>query len=134
MALLYHPSAGEILVCTYPKDMKIPEMVKRRPVLVISNNLKGRAKLTTIVPLSTTTPKNLLPCHYKITFNHPLPEPWDAKECWAVCDHPMTVCFDRLDLIRLGKDSAGKRRYYQRRLDSSVLLEVRKAVGVAIGL
>jgi uncharacterized protein YifN (PemK superfamily) len=134
MALLYHPRTGEILICKYPQDMKVPEMVKTRPVVVISPKLKRRSNLVTIVPLSSTPPNFILPYHYQITLDNPLPSPWDNNPFWAICDHLMTVGFDRLDLIRLGKDQTGKRRYYQHLLDIEDLEGIRKGVLQALGL
>lgn len=134
MAISYHPRPGEIFICTYPKDMKEPEMVKPRPVVAISPRLKYRTTLVTIVPLSTTKPRYKMPFHYEISLAKPLPEPWNKNPCWAICDHPMTVGFDRLNLIRLGKDQYGKRKYYQHRLNKSDLEGIRHGILQALGV
>jgi len=134
MTILYHPRAGEIFICTYPKDMKEPEMVKPRPVVAISPRLKKRTTLVTIVPLSTTEPKFKMPFHYEINLTAPLPHPWSETKCWAICDHPMTVGFNRLNLIRLGKDQYGKRKYYQHLIDKNDLEGIRYGVLHALGL
>jgi uncharacterized protein YifN (PemK superfamily) len=114
--------------------MKAPEMVKRRPVVAISPRLKNRTTLVTVIPLSTTQPRYKMPYHFEIHLGHPLPEPWNVTPCWAICDHPMTVGFHRLDLIRLGKDQYGKRKYYQHRLGESDLEGMRHGVLQALGL
>ncbi len=134
MTISYHPNAGEIFICKYPKDFKAPEMVKTRPVVVISPNFKNRGQLVTVVPLSTTEPRSIMPYHCRILLNIPLPEPWDKNPFWAICDHAMTVGFERLSLINLGKDQYGKRKYYRFKLDSSVLRDIRIAVARGIGL
>lgn len=94
-------------------------MVKSRPVVVISPRLKNRSDLVTVVPLSATQPKFIMPYHYELLLEHPLPDRWSANPCWAICDHAMTVSFDRLNLIRIGKDQYGKRKYYQHIIDKS---------------
>lgn len=109
-------------------------MVKPRPVVAISPKLKSRANLVTIVPLSSTEPRKKMPFHYEINLPAALPPPWDSNPCWAICDHPMTVSFDRLDLIRLKKDQYGKRKYYQHVLDEDDLFGIRHAVLQALGL
>ena len=134
MPITYHPDAGEIFICRYPKDLREPEMVKTRPVVVISPSFKHRGKLATIVPLSTTEPRNIMQYHVKITLKNPLPEPWNINPFWAICDHSMTVGFDRLDLIKLEKDQYGKRKYYKAKLDKSVLHAIRIGVIRGIGL
>lgn len=134
MPIMYHPRAGEILICTYPSDMMPPEMVKTRPVVVISPKLKHRNRLVTVVPLSSTEPTLIMPYHYQLNLQKPLPDRWNANPCWVIGDHPMTVGFDRLNLIRLGKDQYGKRCYYQHVLDTADLDGIRTSVKAALGL
>lgn len=113
--------------------MAAPEMVKARPVVAISPKLKHRGNLVTIVPLSTTEPHTIMPYHYEINLATPLPAPWNGNPFWAVGDHPMTVRFERLDLIRLKKDQYGKRRYCRHCLDEEDLKGVKRAVLAGIG-
>ena|SRR6218665_159468 len=134
MPLMYYPRPGEIFICDYPKDMRVPEMVKTRPVVVISPRLRGRGNLITIVPLSATKPQTIMPYHYELSLAHPLPSPWDANPCWAICDHPMAVGFDRINLIRLGKDQYGKRKYYQHLIRAEDLGAIRDCVTKSFGL
>lgn len=134
MPLTFHPNVGHVLICDYPKDLRPPEMVKRRPVIVVSPKLKHRNNLVTVVPLSTTEPNAIMPYHYQVTFDPPLPEPWDCGVCWAICDHPMTVSFKRLDLIRLKKDQYGKRRYLKHCLDETDVKGIQNALLSIFGL
>ena len=134
MPLLYHPKCGEVVVCSYPKDMAPPEMVKTRPVIIISPRLRKRNGLATIVPLSTTKPTTVMPYHCELDFSPQLPYPWSASPCWAICDHLITVSLERLDLIKLQKDQYGKRRYYQSRLSSDDIDRVKNAVLHGLGL
>lgn len=132
MPLLFHPQAGTILICDYPKDLRAPEMVKRRPVIVVSPKLKHRNDLVTVVPLSTTRPRIIMPYHHELTLN--LPNPWDSAVCWAICDHPITVCFSRLNLIRGPKDRRGKRVYIQKTIVSEDLLALKSGLAAALGI
>lgn len=75
-----------------------------------------------------------MPYHCKIELPVALPCPWDTNPFWAICDHPMTVSFDRLNLIRLKKDQYGKRKYYQKKLDQEDLNNIRTGLLLALGL
>lgn len=76
MPLKYYPRAGEILVCDYPNDMRVPEMIKTRPVIVVSPRLRGRGNLIIVVPPSATKPATIMPYHFELTLPSPLPSPW----------------------------------------------------------
>jgi len=52
MSIPYHPEQGTILICDF-KGFIDPEMVKRRPVVVVSPRLRQRGKLCAVVPLGT---------------------------------------------------------------------------------
>ena len=65
MAITIHPKIGQILFCDFSIGFKEPEMVKsKRPVVVVSAQLKSRQGLVSIVPLSTVKPKTIEPYHY----------------------------------------------------------------------
>ncbi|MEI6730857.1 MAG: type II toxin-antitoxin system PemK/MazF family toxin, partial [Pseudomonadota bacterium] len=49
MAIKYHPNPGTVLTCDF-SGMIEPEMIKERPVVVISPRLCSRTGLCTIVP------------------------------------------------------------------------------------
>ena len=57
MALKFHPKPGTILVCDFRQGFRAPEMIKRRPVVVVSPRLRNRTDLCTVVPLSTIEPR-----------------------------------------------------------------------------
>lgn len=58
MAITFHPSPGQILLCDFSTGFKETEMVKnKRPVIVISGAIADRSDLVTIAPLSTVQPK-----------------------------------------------------------------------------
>lgn len=108
--LNYHPPRGAVLICDY-KGFIMPEMVKSRPVIVISPRFRTRSNLCSVVPLSTTKPEYLMDYHMEIELPARLPKPFDCKTHWVKADMINTVCFDRLSPIKLGKDQFGKRKY-----------------------
>jgi mRNA interferase MazF len=132
MPLSFHPSPGTLLVCDYTTGFRAPEMVKRRPVVVISPRLRHRNNLVAVIPLSTTAPPSILPYHACIQLARPLPKPFDTPVMWAKTDMIATVGFDRLDRFRLPRTGAG-RKYEIRQLDDAQLLAVRKALLHGLG-
>jgi len=112
MAIREHPLKGSILYCDFNQGFTEPEMVKRRPIIVISPKIKGRDGLCTVVALSTTPPHPIMPYHAQLDINPPLPSYFDSKGVWIKGDMVYSVGFQRLDLISFGKDPTGKRVYY----------------------
>jgi uncharacterized protein YifN (PemK superfamily) len=133
MALKHHPEQGTILICDFA-GMKQPEMLKRRPVVVISPRMRNRTGLCTIVPLSTTPPSPILAYHHKLYTVPPLPEPYNADYHWVKADMIYTVSFERLQLPFIGKDASGKRIYDIRIVDKSDLLKIQQCILHGIGL
>ncbi|HUX81253.1 MAG TPA: type II toxin-antitoxin system PemK/MazF family toxin [Halothiobacillus sp.] len=133
MALRFHPQPGTIVICDY-KGFEAPEMIKRRPAIVISPRFRDRLGLCTIVPCSTTVPKNIMPYHYEITLDQPMSEAYPSIKQWVKCDMLATVGFSRLSLPHNGKDSQGKRLYVDIVIPSRDLDAIRQSVMHAIGL
>lgn len=133
MALQFHPHQGTIVICDF-HGFVTPEMVKRRPAVVISPRLRRREGLCTIVPLSTTPPDPMAPYHTKLHVAPPLPKPYDAKFHWVKGDMLYTVSLDRLNLPFEGKDASGKRKYDARVIDAADLLKIQECVLHALGL
>src|SRR5689334_4765961 len=111
MPLHIHPRVGAVLVCDYEPGFRPPEMVKRRPVIVISPRLRERDGLCTVVPLSGTPPIRRYPFHCQIKFTPCLPYPYDDEMHWVKADMLATVGFHRLSPLRTGRDFEGKRQY-----------------------
>ena len=133
--LKFHPRPGTILICDYTTGFRKPEMVKRRPVVVVSPRLRRRNGLCAVVPLSTTPPNSAEAYHCRIVFERSLPEPWSSPEMWAKCDMLATVGFGRLDLIRTARDPAtGTRKYLTVQLKSEDLESVKRAVLASLGM
>ncbi len=133
MVLRFHPKEGMFLVCDY-RGYEKPEMVKRRPVVVISPRFRTREGLCTVVPLSCSIPDPVMPYHVLLELDHPLGGRWQQMTLWAKCDMVTVASFKRLDLIRIGKTKDGRRLYNYTRLDDDKLLDLRQAVARSIGL
>ena len=106
---------GEIVICNFDTGFKPPEMVKQRPVVVISRTSTHVRGLCTIVPLSTTPPPKVFPWHVPMSSN-PLRGclPSDHIFCsdrqiWAKCDMIITLGFERI--TRPHRRIEGRRDY-----------------------
>lgn len=133
MAIHFHPDPGTVLICDF-NGFKAPEMVKRRPVIVISPRFRQRAGLCTVVPLSLTKPRQVADYNCLLSFDPVMPKPYDSDRMWVKADMLCAVSFDRLFLPVLGKDGEGKRVYDVRRISDEELFRVRRCVLNGIGL
>lgn len=133
MQIQFHPAQGTILICDF-KGLIAPEMVKRRPVIVISPNFKHRSKLCTVIPLSTTPPNKIELYHHKLKITPPLPPPYDTPHAWVKADMLYTVSFSRLSLPFLKKDATGKREYDVRVIDKLDFVKIQECVIYGLGL
>jgi mRNA interferase MazF len=134
MGLRYHPGQGAVVICDYSTGFMVPEMVKRRPVIVICKQMKHRPRLCTVVPLSTTRPDPVMNYHAEIELPFTLPPPFVAKRQWIKGDMINTVSFDRLDLVRLGKEESGARRYLTTSIGDELLAVVQRCVRAGVFL
>jgi uncharacterized protein YifN (PemK superfamily) len=131
MTLPYRPAPGEVLICSFDDAARGAEMIKRRPVVVVSCHASHHRSLCTVVPISTTAPS---PVHQ---WHHALPgfivPGWTANATmWAKCDMLATVSFDRLNAPYL-KSRSG-RRYLVHALPQADLEAVRRCVRFYLGL
>lgn len=111
MGIPFHPQTGTIVICDYKSGFIVPEMVKRRPAIIISPRFRNRDCLCTVVPLSTTPPIPVMPYNYRIRVSPALPSPYDSEFHWVKADMISTVCLKRLFLPHRGKNAQGKRNY-----------------------
>lgn len=132
MSLLFHPKPGNVLMCDFNTGFKPPEMVKVRPVVVISPRRRS-VELCTVVPLSTTAPNPVEAFHWEMAAQS-LPGPFATNRTWAKCDMLATVGLGRLDRVRIGKDSNGNRIYTTHQVTAADLEGILKAVMVALGI
>jgi uncharacterized protein YifN (PemK superfamily) len=131
MPVPFQPKPRTVLYCDFEGFIE-PEMIKRRPVIVLAAH-KRNSKLVTVVPLSTTAPA-LLETHHVKLLQNPLPS-GQAVEVWAKCDMVAVVSTERLDLIRTGKRlQNGKREYVVPRIGHEQFGAIRMGVVSALGL
>jgi len=132
MAIEKHPARGTILTCNFDTGFIPPEMVKRRLVVVISPDIKQRQNLCTVVPLSKTEPKQVMPYHAKLRITPPL-EGWDDIYRWIKGDMVYAASLSRLDLIRT-KSNDRKRTYRYSKISDADLNTVMRCVLCGMGL
>ena len=109
MPIQFQPKPGSIVICDFSGYI-VPEIVKRRPVVVIAKN-RTNSQLVTVVPLSTTEPKPKTACHHELSGN---PIPGNAAiTMWAKCDIVATVSLARIELYRTKPRGAPKRIFHQ---------------------
>jgi len=133
MTVVSHPLPGTIVRVDLNQGFKPPEMVKRRPAVVLSPPIKGRQQLCTVVPLSTTPPWTVMAHHMEISFDPLLPFPYASSTAWLKGDIVLTVAFHRLRLL-FDRKQAGQRVYDVRVLPPDVFERVRDCVRAGIGL
>lgn len=133
MPLKFHPSRGMILMCNYSTGFILPEMIKNRPVVVITPRSRRQRQLCTVIPLSTTKPTPIEKYHCKLN-PRSLPGKLSISETWAKCDMISTVSLERLDRFKAGKDKNGKRIFINHFVISEDLQEIVKCVLLGLGL
>lgn len=134
LAITYHPPRGAIVRANFNQGFKVPEMVKPRLCVVVSPQIEARPGLCTVVPLSTSEPKVIQAYHYKFEIPFVMPKDWGNQPRWAKCDMICAVGFHRLDLLRLGKDDRGRRRYQTNVLSNRHLEEICNCILASLGL
>ena len=135
MAITFHPAPGTILFCDFSTGFKEPEMIKRRPVVVVSKSTQGRGDLVTILPLSTAVPEPVRDFHYLVPKRSlPMIGDFQKSDSWVKGDMICTVGFHRLDMVALGRVE-GKRTYYKQRLGREQMSEIYQCMlhGVGFG-
>ncbi len=133
MTVVSHPAQGTVVRVDLSEGFHPPEIGKRRPAVVLSSEIAGRPLMCTIVPLSATQPRLLLPHHMQIRFSPPLPKPYEDPVVWLKGDNVITVAFHRLRLMfERGED--GQRHYDVRVLDAGTFAKVQQCVRLGLGL
>ena len=128
MPLTFHPGPGAIVICDFSTGFQPPEMVKVRPVVVISPRRRS-VQLVTVVPLSSVAPVPVEPWHY------PLPAgayPPARGVIWAKCDMVATVGLARLDRVKA--KIQGRRVYQTFQISDAALAAILAGVRAALGL
>ena len=82
------PKIRQLYWCDFPKDAQLPELWKKRPVIVLS---KTATLYGTVVIIPCSTKSNQDPrLSYRLTTTI------DGRDAWAICDKPTTVAVSRL--------------------------------------
>ena len=133
MPLTFHPHPGMVLICDFNTGFKAPEMVKRRPVVVISPHPRRSNQLCTIVPPSTTAPNPVEPFHHRMD-PRSRPGKLARKETCAKCDMLAAVSLQWLDRVMIGKEPGGRRIYAAEQVLADDLEAIRWGVVIALGI
>jgi mRNA interferase MazF len=135
MPIQYAVSPGTVVLCDYSTGFRPPEMVKRRPAVVMSPRLPHRDRLCTVVPLSGSPPLHDVPYQCRIELLEPLPLPFAERVWWAKADMLATVGFERLDLFRTARDrETGRRRYLHPKVSAEDFKRIQDCVLHALGI
>ena len=134
MAIQFPVAPGTIVICDYSTGFRPPEMVKRRPAVVVSPRLPYRDGLCAVVPLSETAPSHAVAYQCRIELTHDIPG-FEGLVKWAKADMVATVALTRLDLPRTERNRAtGQRKYLNMKLTAAQLQEVRNCMLHGLGL
>ena len=133
MPFYFYPTPGQLLICNFDTGFKPPEMVKKRPVVVISPRFRRRHPLCTVVPLSTKVPNPVEPYHHRMD-PQSLPGNLARRETWAKCDVVAMVSLERLDRVLIGNRLDGSRIYVAESVTADDLAAIRGCVAIALGL
>lgn len=133
MPLKFYPSQGAVLICDYSTGFILPEMIKKRPIVVITPRIRRKQQICTVVPLSTSKPDPIEKYHCKLS-TLSLPGKFAKAETWVKCDMIASVSLQRLDRIRLEKDINGKRRYVSHKVIEEDLQAIINCVLSGLGL
>ena len=136
IGMQYSVKPRTIVLCNFDAGgFRPPEMVKRRPAIVLVGALPGRNNLHTVVPLSGTESPPERKYHCRLQFAEPLPAPFAETIWWAKADMTATVSLKRLDLFQTARDQYGKRKYLTTlRVDEAQFERVKETVRHAFGL
>lgn len=122
----FHPKKGTVLICDF-RGNEVPEIVKKRPVVVVTPRLPYRDHLATVVPLSTTAPEHEVPYVVKLKgyYGNDPQKPQQYAKCDLIC----SVSFKRLDRVKVAF-----RKFISPELSSEDLEAVIHGVRAALGL
>lgn len=119
-----------VLICDFSTGFKPPEMVKVRPVVIISPRRRV-GDVCTVVPLSSKEPEQLMPWHHRLS---PGAYPSARGPMWAKCDMMATVSCDRLDRVMVKDRLTGRRSYHALLLGPDDMAAILSGVKSALGL
>jgi len=131
MALTFFPDPGTVLMCDFTTGFREPEMVKKRPVAVVSHKFqttRPEVSVCTVVPISTVRPTRIERWHHRLAEDSiPVPLREMGKESWAKCDLVVSVAFHRLDKVRSARID-GVRTWIQHTVTSEALQSIQRCL------
>jgi uncharacterized protein YifN (PemK superfamily) len=132
MAISFHPEPRMVLMCDFSTGFREPEMVKVRPVIVLSPQRNNRGTCI-VAPLSATAPHPVHGFHHKLD---PLSLPLRLRlaETWVKGDMVTTVGLHRLDRVRAGRSREGMRLFTAHKVTALDWPATQHAVAIALGL
>lgn len=125
--LKFEPVPGKLLICHFGLGFQRPEIIKTRPVLVISPKYHEKRGLCTVVPISSKEPRQERPYHLKLP-NGLVPSN-KYENAWLKGDLVQTVGLHRLDRFKVGY-----RQYRDPIVPSHILHAARRCVLHATGM
>lgn len=130
--ITFIPEPRMVLVCNFDTGFRPPEMVKIRPVVVVSPR-RHNGQTCMVVPLSTTAPEHVTECHHRLE-RHSLPNWFREGENWAKCDMLTTVANHRLDRVKDGRNPDGSRRYVAHMVSLDDWKAIRAGILISLGM
>lgn len=128
-AITFSPTEGTVLVCDFSIGFRPPEMIEKRPCVVISRERSNRG-LCVVVPISSTQSRDPRAIAVAITTEK---YPFLRKDSWAKCHAPSTVSITRLSMMRDAQTGRGLDTR-DTMLDATDLAAVRLGVARFIGI
>lgn len=123
----FYPKMGQVLIADF-SDLRMPEMTKIRPVIIVSPRLPHRPDIVAVVPVSLSAPRHELPFCFRLSRNYH-PSEADDLPCWAKADMVTNIALRRLEGFKVGR-----RKWEFPNLSPEDLLGVRRAVMCGLGL
>jgi len=132
LSITFHPDFRMVLMCDFNSGFQPPEMVKKRPVVVVSPK-RNNSQLCTVVPLSSVVPLPIESHHHRLD---PMSLPGSLRhvETWAKCDMVTTVSLARLDRVADGRGPGNVRKYVTVKISEEDFSSIRKGILSAVGL
>lgn len=132
MSITFYPDQGSILICDFNTGFNPPEIVKKRPVVVVSPR-RNNFQVCIVVPLSKTPP-NPIEKHHHLLGLSSLPKSLKSRGSWAKCDMLMTVSLGRLDRIIDGRGPNNARKYIVGKVTPEDFKAIKIGILYAVGL
>jgi mRNA interferase MazF len=128
-SLSFVPAEATVLLCDFSTGFRPPEMIKMRPVVVLSPSTRNH-QTCTVIPLSTVEPRRSTALIVQIDAEK---YPFLNGSTWAKCDMTTTISRTRLFLLRDPADGKGIDSRMTT-VDGTDLAAIRRATAAALGL